>query len=197
MSRPPTMQAPNEAVHNGGLIDFHESVLRADLSSALYAQAQAHAQAAAAAAQPPYGVGLQGPYGVPTVACAPYTQAAFPSLPAMGAPAMQAPPAACIAGPPSFVHLHGQMYKPVEPVQEGAGVAAEAGQTAPREPRAAPSAKAIDRMVEQRVEQRVNEFLAKTGKGKATGKAAGKKVRQERDAQELLRGLTQEMRRRI
>ena len=194
------MHAPHENVHNGGLIDFHESVLRADLNSAIYAHAQA------AAAQNQYQPGLQAPYPCPPVASSPYgmggpmmpQHGGFPPPlhPGMGAPVPQGP-SHCIAGPPSFVHLHGQMYKPVEAAPEATGAPADpAGRQAIKEAPAAPSVKSIDRMVEKRVEQRVNEFLAKTGKGKASvGRAHGRRGRQDpNDPRDALRGLNQEMR---
>jgi hypothetical protein len=194
------MHAPHENVHNGGLIDFHESVLRADLNSAIYAHAQA------AAAQNQYQSGLQAPYQCPPVASSPYAMAGPmmplpggfqpPIHPGMGAPLPQGP-SQCIAGPPSFVHLHGQMYKPVEPAPEATGAPADAGRQAIKEAPAPPSVKSIDRMVEKRVEQRVNEFLAKTSRSKASvSRSQGRRGRQDpNDPRDALRGLNQEMRR--
>jgi hypothetical protein len=176
------MQAPQENPYNGGLIDFHDSALRADLSAALYAHQLAAAQSTQYAQAP-----AAGPYPIQAHAASPYpmqAHAAYPPAPpqpqhyhaAYAQPAAPAPlappvqsmvmaqaPGQCIAGPPAFLHLHGQVYAPIEesaaPTPEPAALKA-----AP----AVPSGKALDRMVEQRVEQRVNEYFSKN-KAKALG----------------------------
>jgi hypothetical protein len=171
------MHAPQENPYNGGLIDFHESALRSDLSAAMYAHQLA------AAHQPQYApsqypVQAQGhtplhhvhphaqAYAPPT---APY-QAAAPAIQSM---MMAQAPSQCIAGPPAFLHLHGKVYAPIE---ESAVPSAEPA-ALKESPAATPSGKALDRLVEQRVEQRVNEYFSKNkskGLGASVRKGKGK-----------------------
>ena len=218
------MQAPQENAYNGGLIDFHESALRADLGAALYAHqaAVAQAQYSAAAQQPQYSAAAQQPQ-YPGLAQAPQYQlqahqhqhphAAYPqpatqyqapfpppptSQPAIHPPIqsmmMSQAPGQCIAGPPAFLHLHGKVYAPIE---ENAAQAPEP--VAPRaalKEAAAPSSKSIDRRVEERVEKRVNEFFAKSGKGKGLG-ASMRKKSQAKDEATTLKQLNGQMRARL
>ena len=207
------MQAPQENNHNGGLIDFHESALRADLGSALYSQALAgqsmyqtngaglcHPVQAGLGVQagfPQVGLG-QPAYAQPAYAQPAYAQPAYAQPGYAPAMAMTQAPAQCIAGPPAFVHLHGQVYRPVEEAAAGAppvpeSVAPRAG----REPAKPQSVKSIERMVEKRVEQRVEEFLAKTSKDKAASRNTGKKNKDALFQQESLRSLNQKMRQRL
>lgn len=175
------MQAPQENPYNGGLIDFHESALRADLSGALYAH-----QLAAAAHQaqyaPAYPVQAQVHHPHPHAhayapQAAPYQSPLQPQFapvqpvaPAVQSMMMAQAPGQCIAGPPAFLHLHGQVYAPIE---ESAAPAAEPALK--EKPAAAPSGKALDRLVEQRVEQRVNEYFSKKA-----SKGLGASVRNKR-----------------
>lgn len=199
MSRPPTMQSPRENTYNGGLIDFHESALRTDLSAALYAQQlaaaqQQHALYASPAQPQQYPMQMHPhPHGHPhaqAYAPAP-VQAPFPPVQA-GVPAVQSmmmaqAPGQCIAGPPAFLHLHGKVYAPIE---ESAVPAAEPLKETPA---AAPSGKALDRLVEQRVEQRVNEYFSKS-KG---AKALGASVRKRQPKPDTLKELNGAMRARL
>lgn len=186
------MQAPHENPYNGGLIDFHESVLKADLNSALYAQQMA-AQNQYQAQFPyqgapglPVGAGML-PVNPQMLACntpnpyathaantflPPQVQAQIPGHSMMMSPA----PAQCIAGPPAFLHLHGKVYAPVE---ESVAATPAAPDPQPRaavkEQAGGPSAKTFDRMVEKRVEQKVDEFFSKTIKAKAGDKGMKKR----------------------
>jgi len=186
------MQAPQENPYNGGLIDFHESAIRADLGAALYA----HQLAAAQHAQYPVA-----PQPAPQYPAHPHAHAhahAHQAAPAPYAPPAQqyqapyAPgpiqsmmmaqaPGQCIAGPPAFLHLHGKVYAPIEE-----SAAPTPDPVALKEPAPAPSGKTLDRMVEQRVEQRVNEYFAKN-KGKSLGAAMrkGKQAKPEASLKEL------------
>lgn len=191
------MQAPQENSYNGGLIDFHESALRADLGAALYAHqlaAAQHPQYSVAPAAPQYPIQAHShPHAhqaAPAGYAPPVQQYAFAQAPGTvpGVQSMmmaQAPSAApqsmmmaqaqgqCIAGPPAFLHLHGKTYAPVEETQVST--------SEPVPPRASlkeaviPSGKNLDRMVEERIEKRVNEFFAKSnGKAKTLGASARK-----------------------
>jgi hypothetical protein len=183
------MQAPQENPYNGGLIDFHESAVRADLGAALYAHqlaAAQHAQYPVAAQAPQYPIQAhphahahQAAYAPPAQQYqSPYAAAGVPAPPVQS---MMMAPGQCIAGPPAFLHLHGKVYAPIEesaaPVPEPATL---------KEAAPAPSGRDLDRMVERRVEQRVNEYFSKN-KGKALGTAMrkGKQPKPEASLKEL------------
>ena len=193
MSRPPTMQAPQENSYNGGLIDFHDSVIRADLGQALYAQQMAAQNqyqstfptSAGAYATMPVASGMPspmtyGPYagnGMPGPMQAMYPQQG--SIPSTNpAPSMMMAPGQpqCIAGPPAFLHLHGKVYAPVEDSTVDASAASEPQARATvKEPATLPSGKTFDRVVEKRIEQKVDEFISKNFKGKSAGNKDMKK----------------------
>jgi hypothetical protein len=199
------MQAPQENPYNGGLIDFHENALRADLGAALYAHqlAAAQAQYSAAVQQPQYPGLAQAPqYPLqahphpqqPAVYAPPAPQYQAPYPPGQPTPVqsmvMSQAPGQCIAGPPAFLHLHGKVYAPVE---ESAPATPEP--SALKEA-AAPSSKSLDRLVEKRVEERVNEFFAKSGKSKGLGASIRKKNQPKEDAT-TLKQLNSQMRARL
>lgn len=174
------MQAPQENSYNGGLIDFHESVIKADLGQALYAQQLAAQNQYQSVYQP-----IPQTYGAPGMVCGPYAGNGMPGpmqspFPAPGAPPpmmMAQPQSQCIAGPPAFLHLHGKVYAPVEDAITTAPAASEPqARPAVNTPVATPSGKSFDRVVEKRIEQKVDEFISKNFKGKtATDKSMKKK----------------------
>lgn len=197
MSRPPNMQAPQENSYNGGLIDFHESVLRStDLGQAMYAQQLAAQNQYQSSYQPipqTYGAMPGAPVGTPNLAYgmgAPYAGNGVPApvqsfyqQPAAGPPPgtaqsmmMAQATSQCIAGPPAFLHLHGKVYAPVEDAATGVPAAPEPqARTAVKEPAGPPSGKTFDRVVEKRIEQKVDEFICKNFKNKAMDKNMKKK----------------------
>ena len=203
------MQAPQENPYNGGLIDFHESALRADLGAALYAHqlaAAQHPQYSAPPQAPQYPIQAhshpqQGGYAPPTQQPVGYAQPAqqYGFAPAPAANQVQSmmmaqAPGQCIAGPPAFLHLHGKTYAPVD---ETAVATSE-----PIPPRASlkeaaiPSGKALDRLVEERIEKRVNEFFTKSGsKAKTLGASARKG--KSKDDSSTLKQLNGQMRARL
>lgn len=186
MSRPPTMQVPQENPYNGGLIDFHESVLKADLGSALYAQQLAAQNQYQAQFQYQNGVSLPNTPVVQQVGSSipnPYMTHVQTGIPShlqgqqhMQSMMMAQAPAQCIAGPPAFLHLHGKVYAPVEESGTAAPAAPEPqARVAAKEPSPQQSAKSFDRMVEKRIEQKVNEFVSKNIKPQAKEKGMRKK----------------------
>ena len=196
------MQAPYEnSHHNGGLIDFHESALRADLGSALYAHQSMSQSMPQNAYHPGIGLGQPVPAGFGMQSGFPPAGLAQPGFAQTGfaqpAYAMAQAPSQCIAGPPAFVHLHGQVYRPVE---EALGTPSAPEPVAPRDCKEAAkpkSAKSIERMVEQRVEQRVEEFLAKTSKGRPASRNQAKRNQDDSLHRESLKSLNQQMRQRL
>jgi hypothetical protein len=195
------MQAPQENPYNGGLIDFHESALRSDLGTALYAHQLAAHQAQYAASQyPAQAQGLAPVHHMhpQAQAYAPQYQAplqpqfAPPSgaLPAVQSMMMSQAPGQCIAGPPAFLHLHGKVYAPIE---ESVVPAAEPA-ALKESPASVQSGKALDRLVEQRVEQRVNEYFSKN---KPKGLGASMRKRQPAGKPDSLKELNGAMRARL
>ena len=150
MSRPPTMPQqqqysnpiPMGPVVNGGLIDFHDAI-----------QQQYYA---------PYA---QYPY--PPQQAAPQSGQYQPAY-----PPQQAVPQSgqYLAGPPSFLHLNGQVYKPV--------VAGEADPTPPAPPppsqetkKLSKPARNVEQEIERRVAAKVDEFMARSATKAATRSA--------------------------
>ena len=143
MSRPPTMHVgTSEKAFNGGLIDFHENVLRADLSPYVMSSP------AAMMYQPsqPQFVQTSQSYMNPQQ---------YNSQPFMATQCIPGPqsfmPTQCIPGPPSFVHLNGQVYRPV------------GEELAPPDPPSSPVTTNVDieNEVNRRVQQKVDEAMNK------------------------------------
>ena len=158
-----------ERAVNGGLIDFQDNVIRADMSSAIFAsQAQA--------CHPMHAAGLSMAYQP------------MPAIQAMHAMPMQSGYQAglpglasnCIAGPPAYFHVNGQVYRPAE--TEIATHSADAGM----EKRAAKqSIEQVQRNLEQQVQRNIqaklqeferrNRFSAPTSTKPREGRRTGKR----------------------
>ena len=155
MSRPPTMHVgTSEKAFNGGLIDFHENVLRADLSPYVMSSP------AAMMYQPsqPQFVQTSQSYMNPqqynsqpfmATQCIPGPQSFMPTQCIPGPQSFM--PTQCIPGPPSFVHLNGQVYRPV------------GEELAPPDPPSSPVTTNVDieNEVNRRVQQKVDEAMNK------------------------------------
>jgi hypothetical protein len=153
------------AIVNGGLIDFHDAV-------------------ALQAAQYP-----QQPYQT--------TLAALQQQYAPNAPqyAQSAPPPAqgqCVAGPPSFLHINGQVYKPVLAAEVEPPPVAPAAAPEPAV-KAKPPQKNIEREIERRVAAKVDEFMTRATMQKATTRARANT----KGASDRIRELNAEMRRTV
>jgi len=148
------MHVGAEKSFNGGLIDFHENVLRADLSPYLSPQqqfVQAQPQQFIQAQQQQF---IQSQYPPSSMSQTPQFISSAPqfisSTPQfISSPPSQFMPTQCIPGPPSFVHLNGQVYRPVADEL-----------TPPPEP-PAPTPKDLDREFNRRVQQSVDEAMSK------------------------------------
>lgn len=194
------MQAPQETAYNGGLIDFQSSVMQADLGAALYAHQlssasnqyhNAHPGVSGYATAPPVSHMHTHPHPAPSAHAysappavhpgygVPPVNAGYSPAPAVQSMMMASTPGQCIAGPPAFLHLHGQVYAPVE--QPGPSVAEPA--PAVVKEAVVPTGRALDRLVEQRINQRVEEFEAKQRKG--LGASAGRKAKKAESLKEL------------
>ena len=101
-------------------------------------------------------------------------------------PGQYAPqPGQYIAGPPSFLHVNGQVYKPVPPSE------VECDLEPRKEAKAVKSVKSAEKDIEKRVADKVEEFMARSTKPTRSARAARPT---ETDA-EKLRKLNGEMRR--
>ena len=94
-------------------------------------------------------------------------------------------PGQYIAGPPSFLHVNGQVYKPVPPSE------VECDLEPRKEAKAVKSVKSAEKDIEKRVADKVEEFMARSTKPTRSTRAARPT---ETDA-EKLRKLNGEMRR--
>lgn len=140
MSRPPaqyqTQTASYQRVVNGGLIDFQDNTVRGQCE------------------YPMYPTQIQPNY---PLSASPQLQPGFPL-----SSSTQLTPG-CIQGPPSFIHINGVTYKPVDdPTSVSSTNQSPSSQTTTVEkPVATPDPHDIERMVDTRVREKVNSYMSK------------------------------------
>jgi len=182
------MHVGAEKSFNGGLIDFHENVLRADLSPYLSPQqqfVQAQLPQQFVQAQQPQQF-IQSPYPPSSMSQTPQFISSTPqfvsSTPQFVSSTPPFMPTQCIPGPPSFVHLNGQVYRPVSDELTPP--------PAPEPP--APTPKDLDREFNRRVQKSVDEAMSKL---KPVGTSVrGNKRDKKENVQQTLQKLNTSMR---
>lgn len=145
---------------NGGLIDFQDNLQRGVCEYAT----QNQLMAAGYGALPPglsYPMPVQAQVGV-------YPTYQGNQAPAQLGSAGQGQGGTCISGPPSFFHVNGVLYRPVEDASQGHTPtvnAAGASATAPLDPATMQGAKVLTedelhRTIDARVRQKVDSYLS-------------------------------------